>query len=111
MLDQTKDQPDNLENLPNLNGAFILNFNIILALGIFSVAGSWLYGLPGLCAGIVSLVFSNKVIRLNKELGDSTESKKIKKIKSARIFAIAGIILSCLYLLGLLLKLLFYKTV
>jgi hypothetical protein len=110
MPDQMNEHQEDFENSNKLDGVFLLSSNIILALGIFSIAGCWLYGLPGLCAGIVSLVFSNKVLRLRNGLEDNDESKNFRKIKNARIFAIAGIFLSGLYFLGLLIKILFFKA-
>lgn len=110
MSDQTTEQPESQDKSDVYNGDFLLGSNIILALAIFSIAGSWLYGLPGLCAGIVSLVFSNKVIRLKNELEDAADSKNLRKVKNARIFAIAGIFLSGLYLLALVVKFFVFKT-
>jgi len=110
MEEQTGDQQNDTVDSNGYQRDFLLNFNIILALGIFSIIGCWLYGFPGLIAGIVSLKYSNKVI--NNECPEGEDSaKNLNKVKSARIFAIAGIILSGMYLLGLLIKLIFYRTV
>lgn len=94
-----------------LETGFELNYNIILALGILSIIGCWLYGVPGLVAGLVSLKYSNKVLDRVKRDDNLPPVKGINKVKSARIFALAGVVLSGLYLLGLLITLIFYRSV
>lgn len=110
MSEVSAEQPVQDKESGSTPGEFILNSNVIFALAIFSIAGSWLYGIPGLCAGIISLRFSNKIICLEKERTDGHENKNMGKVRSARIFAIGGIVLSALFLLGLLVEILFYRT-
>jgi heme O synthase-like polyprenyltransferase len=65
---------------------------IILCLAILSIMVCWLYGLPGLCLGLWSLV---KSIKLSKEKNPAGKVGKI--LKNAKKMAIAGSFLSLLF--------------
>ncbi|MFT5860851.1 MAG: hypothetical protein ACI865_002967 [Flavobacteriaceae bacterium] len=70
----------------------------VLVLGIISIVGCILYGVPGLICGIISLSLHRKV----KEIYLSNPAKyesSYKNAKAGQICAIIGTSLSALYLL------------
>jgi hypothetical protein len=110
-MEEVNDQQQVPKGANGPDAGFELNYNIILALGILSIVGCWLYGVPGLIAGLVSLKYSNKVLDRVKREDKLQSVSGINKVKSARIFALTGVVLSGLYLLGLIITLIFYRSV
>lgn len=74
------------------------NSTLILVFGILSIVGCCCYGVVGLIFGIVALVMSKKAIEIynaNPELYSGYQN-----VKTGRILAIIGIILSALALIA-----------
>ena len=77
------------QKLPNSTG--------VLVLGILSILGCCCYGFIGLILGIVALVLAKKATALHYETPDEYDG--INNVKTGKILAIVGIILSALYLI------------
>lgn len=76
----------------------IPNANAVLVLGIISIVGCFLYGIPGLVCGIIALVMFKKVKATylsNKPMYETS----YKNANAGYICAIIGTILSALYFL------------
>lgn len=76
----------------------IPNANAILVLGIISIVGCFLYGLPGLVCGIIALAMFKKVKATylsNKPMYETS----FKNANAGYICAIIGTIISALYFL------------
>jgi len=76
----------------------IPNANAVLVLGIISIVGCFLYGLPGLVCGIIALAMFKKVKATylsNKPMYETS----FKNANAGYICAIIGTILSGLYFL------------
>lgn len=76
----------------------IPNANAVLVLGIISIVGCFLYGIPGLVCGIIALVMFKKVkatYLTNKPMYESS----YKNANAGYVCAIIGTILSGLYFL------------
>jgi sugar phosphate permease len=71
------------------------NSTAVLVLGILSIPGCCLYGL-GLILGIVALVLAGKDTALNATNPDGFDG--YSNVKTGKILAIIGIVLSVLYL-------------
>ncbi len=72
------------------------NANAILVLGICSIVGCFLYGLPGLICGIIALILFKKA----KAVSDTNPPKyeaSFKNAKAGQICAIIGTSLSAIY--------------
>lgn len=77
------------QNLPNATA--------VLVLGILSIIGCCCYGIPGVIFGIIALVLAKKDKQLyvqNPEL-----YLNYNNVKTGRILAIIGIIISALYII------------
>ena len=72
------------------------NSTLILVFGIISIIGCCFYGI-GLILGIVAIVLASKASKLYAENPDSYTG--ISNVKTGKILAIIGIILSVIYLL------------
>lgn len=99
----------------NNNGGFtgqqqsIPNANAVLVLGILSIVGCFLAGLPGLVCGIIALVLFKKVkatFLSNKPLYENS----YKNANAGFICAIIGTILSALYFLYFLFVFVIFAT-
>ncbi len=77
------------QKLPNSTG--------VLVLGILSILGCCCYGFIGLILGIVALVLAKKATALHYETPDEYDG--INNVKTGKILAIVGIILSAIYLI------------
>ena len=77
-------------NLPNATATLVL--------GILSIVGCFLYGLPGLICGIIALFLHGKDKRMFTENPKRYEAS-FKNAKAGFICAIIGISLSVLYIL------------
>ena len=85
----------------NTAGSTLPNASATLALGIISIVGCILYGIPGLICGIIALSIHKK----DKALYQSDPSRFEQSYKNAKagfICAIIGTSLSALYLLVIL---------
>jgi len=85
----------------NTNGGFndkLPNANATLVLGIISIVGCFLYGLPGLICGIIALAIHKKDKTIYKSDPGRYE-QSFKNSKAGFICAIIGTSLSGLYFL------------
>lgn len=73
------------------------NATLILVFGILSIVTCCCYGVIGLIFGVIALVLANKAIKLYAANPEIYEG--INNVKTGRILAIIGIILSALYLI------------
>ncbi|WBX72279.1 CCC motif membrane protein [Tenacibaculum retecalamus] len=77
------------QKLPNSTG--------VLVLGILSILTCCCYGFIGLILGIVALVLAKKATTLHNN--NPEDYNGIKNVKTGKILAIVGIILSAIYLI------------
>lgn len=73
------------------------NATLILVFGILSILTCCCYGIVGLALGITTLVLANKAAKLYAENPEAYTG--FQNVKTGKILAIIGIILSALYLL------------
>lgn len=73
------------------------NATLILVLGILSIVTCCCYGVVGLILGIVTLVLAKKATALYAE--DPEGYTGLQNVKTGRILAIIGIILSIIYVI------------
>ena len=74
----------------------IPNANTVLVLGIISIVGCFLYGIPGLVCGIIALVMFKKV-KATYLSDKQAYDVSFKNAKAGYICAIIGTILSALF--------------
>jgi len=67
--------------------------NAVLVLGIISIVGSFLYGIPGLVCGIIGLSLSRRGMAI-PETPENAKSREM--LNAGRICSIIGIIFSIL---------------
>lgn len=88
--------PDVKEGSGSVGSSKLPNANAILTLGIISIVGCFLYGIPGLICGIIALSLYSK----DKKIYLSNPSKYEQSHKNAKagfICAIIGTSLSAIY--------------
>lgn len=73
------------------------NATLILVFGILSIVTCCCYGIVGLIFGIIALVLANKATAIYKEAPENYSD--FGNVKTGRILAIIGIVLSVLTLL------------
>ena len=73
------------------------NSTLILVFGILSIVTCCCYGVIGLILGIIAIVLANKATKLYAENPEAYTG--FSNVKTGRILAIIGIILSALYLI------------
>lgn len=86
------------------------NATAVLVLGIVSIVGCFCYGVVGLITGIVALVLHKK----DKELyltNPAAYEASFKNSNAGKICAIIGLILSALYIIGLIIYFIFIFSV
>ncbi|MES2617805.1 MAG: CCC motif membrane protein [Bacteroidota bacterium] len=91
-----------MENLPNSTA--------VLVLGILSIVLCFCYGFPGLTLGIISIVLSNKDLRLYRANPGRYRISSYKNLNAGRVCAIIGTSLSSLYVLIILFYAIFVGT-
>ncbi len=82
------------------------NSTLILVFGILSIVGCCCYGILGVVFGIIALVMSNRAMEIysaNPELYTGYQN-----VKTGRILAIIGLVLSALSILSLIVSLILY---
>ena len=87
----------------------IPNANAVLVLGIISIVGCILYGIPGLVCGIIALVLHKKVkatYLTNKPMYETS----YKNAQAGYICAIIGTILSALFFLYFIFVIVIFAT-
>lgn len=85
-------------NVPNVSGDKLPNATATLTLGILSIVGCFLYGIPGLICGIIALAIHRK----DKKLYQSDPTRfeaSYKNAKAGNVCAIIGTSLSAAYFL------------
>ncbi len=75
------------------------NSTLILVFGILSIVGCCCYGILGLIFAIVALVLAKKATALYTESPELYEG--YNNVKTGKILAIIGLILSALYVISL----------
>ncbi len=73
------------------------NSTLILVFGILSIVTCCCYGVIGLILGIVAIVLAKKATQIYTE--NPEEYSGFQNVKTGKILAIIGIVLSALYLL------------
>ena len=73
------------------------NATLILVFGILSIVTCCCYGIIGLILGIVALALANKATKVYAENPEAYTG--FQNVKTGKILAIIGIVLSALYLL------------
>ena len=73
------------------------NSTLILLFGILSIVTCCCYGFIGLILGIVAIVLANKATKLYAENPETYTG--FQNVKTGRILAIIGVVLSAIYLL------------
>ncbi|MDX1542485.1 MAG: CCC motif membrane protein [Christiangramia sp.] len=82
------------------------NSTLILVFGILSIVGCCCYGILGVVFGIIALIMSNRAMEIysaNPELYTGYQN-----VKTGRILAIIGLVLSALSVLSLIISLIFF---
>lgn len=77
------------------------NSTLVLIFGILSIVLCWCMGLVGVILGIIALVLANKDIALYRTKPESYTESSYNNLKTGKIIAIIGLILSGLYLVFL----------
>lgn len=85
------------------------NSTLILILGILSILTCCCYGVIGLILGIVVIVLAKKAKEIY--LADPELYTGYNNVKTGRILAIIGIVLSAIYVLLIIVTLIFYGGV
>lgn len=75
------------------------NSTLILVFGILSIVGCCCYGIVGLIFGIVAMVMAKKATEIYN--ADPNLYTGYQNVKTGRILAIIGIILSAIYLIAM----------
>ena len=92
LLDPTVNQSNN-----NVGSGQVPNATAVLVLGIISIVGCFLYGIPGLICGIIAIVLHKKdkaVYLSNPERYEAS----FKNSKAGNVCAIIGLSLSILFI-------------
>ncbi|MFD2561139.1 CCC motif membrane protein [Aquimarina rubra] len=82
------------------------NSTLILVFGILSIVGCCCYGILGLIFAIVALVLANKATALYTENPELYEG--FSNVKTGKILAIIGLILSGIYIILLIISFAMY---
>ncbi len=95
-------QPERLykETLPNANS--------VLAMGIISIASCWCWGLIGIVLGIIALVLYGRDIQLYTAEPERYTQTSLANLNAGRVCAIIGLVLSVVFGIGIILKLIFF---
>jgi len=82
------------------------NSTLILVFGILSIIGCCCYGVAGVVFGIIALVMSKKAMEIYN--AEPELYTGYQNVKTGRILAIIGLVLSALSLLSTIVMFLFY---
>ncbi len=82
------------------------NSTLILVFGILSILTCCCYGIIGLIFGIIALIMAKKAKQIY--LAEPELYKGYENVKTGRILAIIGIVLSSIYLIGTIIAFAFY---
>jgi hypothetical protein len=88
----------NIDKLGNTGSANLPNATAVLVLGIISIVGCFLYGIPGIVCGIIAMVLHKK----DKQIYLTNPSKyeaSFKNSKAGFVCGIIGLSLSILFFL------------
>lgn len=85
------------------------NATLILVFGILSIVGCCCYGVAGIVFGIIAIVMANKSMNLYyAEQNPEAVYSGFKNVKTGRILAIIGLVLSALSLVSSIVMLFYY---
>ena len=82
------------------------NSTLILVLGILSIITCCCYGVPGLILGIIVLVLAKKAKEIY--MADPELYTGYNNVKTGKILAVIGLVLSALYVILMIVMLIFY---
>lgn len=82
------------------------NSTLILVFGILSIIGCCCYGVAGVIFGIIALVMSNRAIEIYN--ADPELYTGYQNVKTGRILAIIGLVLSGLSIIGTIISLIMF---
>jgi hypothetical protein len=82
----------------------------VLVLGILSIVTCWCYGIPGVVMGIIALVQAKKANEMYASSPGQYSPSSYNNLKAGRVCAIIGLILSCCYLLLIIIYFAFVGT-
>ncbi len=82
----------------------------VLVLGILSIVTCWCYGIPGIVLGIIALVQAKKANEAYFANPGQYLQSSYNNMKAGRVCAIIGLILSCCYMLMIILYFAFIGT-
>jgi uncharacterized membrane protein len=97
---------DSFESQSNTEEKMLPNATAVLVLGIISIVGCCCYGVVGIVTGIVALVLHKKDKALYESNPVAYEAS-FKNSNAGKICAIVGLILSSLYIIGLIIYFIF----
>ncbi len=100
-------QNSNFGTQPGMKGP-LPNAGVVLALGIISIVGCCCYGLPGIVCGIIALIMAKKAEELYNSNPEAYTESSFSNVKTGRICAIVGLILSALYFIMMIIMMLIY---
>ena len=81
-----------MENIPSQKD--LPNATAILILGILSIIGCWVHGIPGLILSIIAIVLAGKDLKRYHRAPERYTVNSLGNLKAGRICAIIGLILS-----------------
>jgi hypothetical protein len=84
------------------------NATAVLVLGIVSIVGCFCYGVVGLICGIIALVLYGKDKKLYAQNPQGYTPSSYNNLKSGRVCALIGLIISAIYLLVVICVLAFF---
>lgn len=92
----------------NPNGPYAVqdpvpNATAVLVLGIISIVGCFCYGIVGLVCGIIALILASSANKLIVQDPLRFSKSSIANLKAGRVCAIIGVILSSIYIVGVIL--------
>jgi len=105
---------DLLDNKSNNNNDYLPgvlpNATTVLVLGIISIVGCFLYGIPGLICGIIAIMMHKKDKALYLSNPEKYENS-FKTSKAGQVCGIVGLSLSAAFILFLVVYVIFFLSV
>lgn len=87
------------------------NATATLVLGIISIVTCFCWGIIGLVCGIIALVIGNKSKKLYMANAEAYLPSSYNNLKAGRTCAIIGIILSCVYVIVIIIYIVLFGTI
>lgn len=95
--------------MPPFQGA-LPNATAVLVLGIVSIVGCFCYGIVGAICGIIAMVLASKDLKLYHANPSAYTQNSYSNLKTGRICAIIGLVLSVLYIIILVIAIVLVGT-